>query len=92
MFIVTRMGPDSGDQPNLRHTFLIERLVISLHLSQRKRFGRPSSSALRSIVDALLYMARTGCVVRRFNPQVDERRAIYPSPSGGPSLSKVGKS
>src|ERR1700681_4071091 len=38
-----------------------EWLVISPHLPQRKRFGRPPKTALRSIVDALLYMARTGC-------------------------------
>jgi hypothetical protein len=38
-----------------------EWLVISPHLPRRKRFGRPPKTALRSIVDALLYMARTGC-------------------------------
>src|SRR5260370_14485429 len=38
-----------------------EWLVISPHLPPRKRFGRPPKTALRSIVDALLYMARTGC-------------------------------
>src|SRR5260370_42568908 len=43
-----------------------EWLVISPHLPPRKRFGRPPKTALRSIVDALLDMARTACQWRRF--------------------------
>jgi transposase len=38
-----------------------EWLVISPHLPRRKRFERPPKTALRSIVDAFLYMARRSC-------------------------------
>src|SRR5712664_4740401 len=58
-----------------------EWLVISPHLPQRKRFGRPPKTALRSIVDALLYMARTGCqwrlLPREFPPVTTVQNYFY---------------
>ena len=58
-----------------------EWLVISPHLPQRKRFGRPPKTALRSIVDALLYMARTGCqwrlLPREFPPFTTVQNYFY---------------
>src|ERR1700730_18236064 len=58
-----------------------EWLVISPHLPQRKRFGRPPKTALRSIVDALLYMARTGCqwrlLPREFPPFTTAQNFFY---------------
>src|SRR6266478_6465598 len=58
-----------------------EWLVISPHLPQRKRFGRPPKTALRSIVDALLYMARTGCqwrlLPREFPPFTTVQNFFY---------------
>src|ERR1700731_3076215 len=51
------------------------------HLPQRKRFGRPPKTALRSIVDALLYMARTGCqwrlLPREFPPFTTVQNYFY---------------
>ena len=35
--------------------------VIGPLLPARKPFGRPRTTALRAVVDAILYMARTGC-------------------------------
>ena len=58
-----------------------EWLVISPHLPPRKRFGRPPKTALRSIVDALLYMARTGCqwrlLPREFPPFTTVQNYFY---------------
>ena len=58
-----------------------EWLVISAHLPPRKRFGRPPKTALRSIVDALLYMARTGCqwrlLPREFPPFTTVQNYFY---------------
>ena len=58
-----------------------EWLVILPHLPQRKRFGRPPKTALRSIVDALLYMARTGCqwrlLPREFPPFTTVQNYFY---------------
>src|ERR1700724_2668947 len=58
-----------------------EWLVISPHLPQRKRCGRPPKTALRSIVDALLYMARTGCqwrlLPREFPPFTTVQNYFY---------------
>src|SRR5713101_6523507 len=58
-----------------------EWLVISPHLPPRKRFGRPPKTALRSIVDALLYMARTGCqwrlLPREFPPLTTVQNYFY---------------
>src|ERR1700720_2555096 len=58
-----------------------EWLVISPHLPQRKRLGRPPKTALRSIVDALLYMARTGCqwrlLPREFPPFTTVQNYFY---------------
>src|SRR3981189_3317632 len=47
-----------------------EWLVISPHLPQRKRFGRPPKTALTSIVDAVLYIATTRCQWRVVPRQV----------------------
>src|SRR5258708_15623319 len=61
-----------------------EWLVISAHLPPRKRFGRPPKTALRSIVDALLYMARTGCqwrlLPRALPPFTTPHNYFYASP------------
>jgi transposase len=58
-----------------------EWLVISPHLAPRKRFGRPPKTAMRSIVDALLYMARTGCqwrlLPREFPPFTPVQNYFY---------------
>jgi transposase len=58
-----------------------EWLVISPHLPQGKRFGRPPKTALRSIIDALLYMARTGCqwrlLPREFPPFTTVQNYFY---------------
>src|SRR5258708_14760501 len=55
--------------------------VISPHLPPRKRLGRPPKTALRSIVDALLYMARTGCqwrlLPREFPPFTTVQNYFY---------------
>jgi transposase len=64
-----------------------EWLVISPHLPPRKRFGRPPKTAMRSIVDALLYMARTGCqwrlLPREFPPFTTVQNYFYASPPVG---------
>ena len=35
--------------------------VIAPHLPARKRHGRPRTTDLREVLNAILYMARTGC-------------------------------
>ena len=38
-----------------------EWVVITPHLPARRRLGRPRTTDLRDVVDALLYIAATGC-------------------------------
>ena len=35
--------------------------LIAPHMSAAKRLGRPRETELRAVVDAILYLARTGC-------------------------------
>src|SRR5260370_4117123 len=59
----------------------------SPHLPPRKRFGRPPKTALRSIVDALLDMARTGCqwrlLPREFPPFTTVQNYFYAGRDNG---------
>jgi len=55
--------------------------VISPRLPERKPLGRPPKTDLRSVVDALLYMARTGCqwrlLPREFPPFTTVQNYFY---------------
>src|SRR6516225_1694589 len=44
--------------------------MIEPRLPQRSRLGRPPKTAMRSVVNALLYMVRTGCQWRRLPREV----------------------
>src|SRR5260370_2098287 len=56
-------------------------------LAPRKGFGWPAKTALRSIVDALLYMARTGCqwrlLPREFPPFTTLQNYFYAGRDNG---------
>jgi Putative transposase of IS4/5 family (DUF4096) len=58
--------------------------MIEPRLPQRNRLGRPPKTETRNIVNALLYMVRTGCQWRR-RCQVANRRLLMAenSNSGG---------
>ena len=55
--------------------------VIAPHLPARKRHGRPRTTDLREVLNAILYMARTGCqwrmLPREFPPRSTVQRYFY---------------
>ena len=55
--------------------------VIEPHLPAAKLLGRPRGTELRAVVDAILYMARTGCQWRMlpsdFPPFTTVQRYFY---------------
>ena len=61
--------------------------VIAPHLPARKRHGRPRTTDLREVLNAILYMARTGCqwrmLPREFPPRSTVQRYFYAWRSDG---------
>jgi transposase len=51
-----------------------EWVLIEPHMPAVKRLGRPRATALRAVLDAILYIARTGCQWRML-PRVS---SVYP--------------
>src|SRR5258706_16048088 len=55
--------------------------LVLPRLPQRKSLGRPAKTELRSVVNALLYMARTGCqwrlLPREFPPYSTVQHYFY---------------
>src|SRR5258708_38653385 len=55
--------------------------LVLPRLPQRKSLGRPAKTELRSVVNALLYMARTGCqwrlLPREFPPASTVQHYFY---------------
>ena len=55
--------------------------VIAPYLPARKRHGRPRTTDLREVLNAILYMARTGCqwrmLPREFPPRSTIQRYFY---------------
>ena len=65
----------------------IEWKVIAPHLPVRKRHGRPRTTDLREVLNAILYMARTGCqwrmLPREFPPRSTVQRYFHAWRSDG---------
>src|SRR5437899_9858304 len=64
-----------------------EWLMIEPRLPQRNRLGRPPKTKMRSVVNALLYMVRTGCqwrqLPREFPPYTTVQHYFYAWRDGG---------
>src|SRR5467141_1271795 len=58
-----------------------EWVLIESHMPAAKRLGRPRETELRAVLDAVLYIARTGCQWRML--QAREASGREPSPAAG---------
>jgi putative transposase len=58
---ITRQKYEREGQRYARDLTDAEWALIEPHMSAVKRLGRPRETELRAVIDAILYIARTGC-------------------------------
>ncbi len=58
--------------------------VIAPYLPARKRHGRPRTTDLREVLNAILYMARTGCQWRMLPKEFPPRSTVHTRKGSGP--------
>src|SRR6516225_9326085 len=64
--------------------------LIEPHMPAAKRLGRPRATELRAVLDAILYIARTGCqwrmLPKEFPPLTSRPGEFHPEPLTDPDL------
>ena len=78
---ITRANYDRSDLRYASDLTDAEWALIEPFLPPAKRLGRPCTTDLREVVNALLYMMRTGCqwrmLPREFSPRSTVQRYFY---------------
>ena len=78
---ITRANYDGSDLRYASDLTDVEWALIEPFLPPARRLGRPRTTDLREVVNALLYMMRTGCqwrmLPREFPPRSTVQRYFY---------------
>ena len=74
---ITRRKYERGGQRYASDLNDAEWALIEPHMPAVKRLGRPRETGLRSVLDAIAYIARTGCQRRMLPKDFPPCRAIF---------------